>query len=331
MRFVEAMTFQADFCAGGGAPITARACRALAEALDRTTATGRRVHDWPGDYIRDALPLRLVAPYHALLRAGKIASFETPEAICAATAAYDGWIAPWLDGPPQTNEPARSANFMAAMLVLADRFGLPFDLLEIGSSAGLNLLIDQYRYDLGGVTAGPDTSPVFIKPDWRGDAPPAADIRIDCVRGVDIAPIDVTDPAAAERLMAYIWVDAPERSARVEAAIKMIGAQPVDLVQRDAADWVEARLAEPQAAGTCRVLMHSVVWPYLDSDRRARIIAALDLAAARATADTPLAWLRMEWDDGHTPHRIRVKTWPGGDDRHLGNSHPHGAWIEWLA
>lgn len=330
LDFAAAMEFQAAFCADAGAPVTARACRALAAGLDSTTATGRRVIAWPGDYIRDALPLRLVAPYHALFRRGKIDAFDTPDAIRATTAAHDDWIADWLDGPPQTNEPARSATFMAALLVLAERFGLPFELLEIGSSAGLNLLIDRYRYDLGGVTAGPEGSPVLIRPEWRGPPPPQADVRIARVRGVDIAPIDVTDPKAAERLMAYIWVDAPERTARVAAAIAMIGERPIDMVQGDAADWVEARLAEPQASGTCRVLMHSVVWPYLDEARRDRIIVALEAAGARATPDTPLAWVRMEWDSGHTPHRIRLKIWPGGGDAKLGNSHPHGAWVEWL-
>ncbi len=330
MTFEEAMAFQAEFCVTNGAPVTAAACRALAVGLDDTTATGRRVRHWPGDYIRDALPLRLVAPYHALFRAGKIAAFDTVAAIRAATAAHDDWICDWLDGPPQTNEPARSATFMAALLVLAERFAVPFELLEIGSSAGLNLLIDRYAYDLGGSVAGPQSSPVLIRPAWRGSAPPQADVHIASVRGVDIAPIDVTDAATAARLMGYVWIDAPERIARVEAAIAMIGAKPVDLVQGDAADWVEARLAEPQAAGTCRVLMHSVVWPYLDEGRRARIIAALRVAGARATPDTPLAWLRMEWDSGHTPHRIRLRCWPGGEDRHLGNTHPHGAWLEWL-
>lgn len=121
MTFEEAMAFQAEFCEANGAPITARACHALASGLDRSTATGRRVHDWRGDYIRDALPLRLVAPYHALLRRGKIAAFDTEQAIRSATEANDAWIAAWLDGPPQTNEPARSANFMAALMVLADR------------------------------------------------------------------------------------------------------------------------------------------------------------------------------------------------------------------
>lgn len=331
MTFEEAMAFQSAFCDASGAPVTARACRALAAGLDRATITGRRVHDWPGDYIRDALPLRLVAPYHALFRRGAIAAFDTAEAIRSATAAHDAWIATWLDGPPQTNEPARSATFMAALTVLADRFNLPFDLLEIGSSAGLNLLIDCYHYDLGGMTLGSRESPVVIRPEWRGGPPPVAGVCINRVRGVDIAPIDVTDHAAAERLMAYIWVDAPERTARVAAAVRMIEAQPVDMVQGDAADWVEARLAEPQTPGTCRVLMHSVVWPYLDEGRRARILAALNAAGARATPATPVAWLRMEWDSGHTPHRIRLQSWPDGTDRHLGNAHPHGAWIEWLA
>ncbi len=331
MTFDDAMQFQGNFCDGAGAPITARACRALAKGLDRNSITGARVLDWPGDYIADALPLRLVAPYHALFRGGKITAFDTVDAIRAATADHDEWIAGWLDGPPQTNEPARSATFMAALLALASRFDLPFELLEIGSSAGLNLLIDRYRFDLGGVTIGPAGSPVLIGPVWRGNPPPVADVQIDGVRGVDIAPIDVTDPAAAERLMAYIWADAPERTARVEAAIRMIGERPIDMAQGDAADWVEARLTEPQASGTCRVLMHSVVWPYLGDARQTRIIAALEAAGAQATAETPLAWLRMEWDSGHTPHRIRLKTWPGGEDRHLGDSHPHGAWIEWAA
>ncbi len=331
MTFEEAMAFQAAFCDDGGAPVTARACRALAAALDRTTATGRRALDWPGNRIADAMPLRLVAPYHALFRKGLIASFDTVEAVRAATAAHDSWILPWLDGPPQTNEPARSANFMAALLVLADRFGLPFDLLEIGSSAGLNLLIDRFRYDLGGVETGPEAAPVVIRPEWRGPPPPTATVKIDSVRGVDIAPIDVTDPAAAERLMAYIWIDAPERTARVETAIRMIGARSVNLGQGDAADWIAAQLAEPQAHGTCRVLMHSIVWQYLPAATQSRIEVAMETAGAAATPDRPLAWIRMEPDEARKGIECHVRGWPGLPERQLARTHPHGAWIEWLA
>jgi hypothetical protein len=344
MTFEEAMAFQAEFCERGGAPITARVCRALATGLDRSTATGRRVLDWPGTYIADALPLRLVAPYHALFRSRAVPELDAlftnhaknnaaddAAAIRASTALKDTWIVDWLDGPPQTNEPARSANFMAALLVLANRFGMPFELLEIGSSAGLNLLIDRYRYDLGGVLAGPEDSPVLIKPDWRCSSPPTAEVRISSVRGVDIAPIDVTDPVAAERLMAYIWVDAPERTARVEAAIRMIEVQPVDMMHGDAADWIEARLAEPQAPGTCRVLAHSIVWQYLPSATQARIAAAMERAGTVATAERPLAWVRMEPDDIRKGIEVYLQAWPGLPETQLARTHPHGAWIEWLA
>jgi hypothetical protein len=329
MTFEEAMAFQAGFCATNGAPVTAAACRALAAGLDESTATGRRVRHWPGEYIRDALPLRLVAPYHALFRAGKIAAFDTVEAIRAATTAHDAWICDWLDGPPQTNEPARSATFMAALLVLAERFALPFELLEIGSSAGLNLLIDRYRYDLGGSVAGPGDSPVLIRPEWRGSPPPQADVHITSVRGVDIAPIDVTDAATAARLMGYVWIDAPERIVRVEAAIAMIGVKPVDLVRGDAADWVEMWLAEPQANGTTRVLMHSIVWQYLPPEGQARITAATEAAGATATSDRPLAWVRMEADADRKTIQLHMTAWPGGKIEHLAAVHPHGAWLEW--
>jgi hypothetical protein len=330
MTFDAAMRFQAVFCDRNGAPRTAACCRALVAALDEGSMTGRRARRWAGDPVRDALPLRLVAPFHALYRRGVLAAMDDVDAIRAAVSEHDAWIADWLDGPPQTNEAGRSATFMAALLVLASRFDVRFELLEIGASAGMNLLIDRYGYDLGGVTVGQQDSPLTIKPDWRGPPPPVADVRIAAVSGVDIAPIDASDPDAAERLIAYTWVDVPERAARIEAAAAMMAEQPVDLVQGDAADWLEAQLAKPQAKGVCRVVMHSVVWPYLDNARRARIVAALDLAGARATPRTPLAWLRMEWDSGHTPHRIRLKVWPGGEDAHLGNAHPHGAWVEWL-
>ena len=116
---------------------------------------------------------------------------------------------------------------MAGLLVLAERFGPRIELLEIGSSAGLNLLIDRYRFDLGGVAVGPAKSPVLIRPEWRGPPPPAVDIAIKSVRGVDIQPIDPTSPGAERRLLAYIWADHAIRFPRVSAAIDMIREQPL--------------------------------------------------------------------------------------------------------
>lgn len=43
MNFREAMEYQAQFAETSSAPITARVCRALADAIDDSTETGRRV------------------------------------------------------------------------------------------------------------------------------------------------------------------------------------------------------------------------------------------------------------------------------------------------
>ncbi|MEH3040459.1 MAG: DUF2332 domain-containing protein [Sphingomonas paucimobilis] len=333
----DAFRQQAAFCAAMDAPITARVCTALADALSRDSETGRRTLDWPGEPIPDALPLRLVGGLHALARTGidpELTALFAGEGEPQATLhrvliEHDAALLRWLDGPPQTNEPMRSGVLMAGLLEVANRHGPQLELLEIGSSAGLNLLIDRYRFDLGGVTVGPEDAPVTIRPDWRGPPPPAVPLRIDRVRGVDIQPLDATDPAVATRLSGYIWADQPERQVRLTAAIAMQRARAVDLVQGDAVEWLRARLAEPQAPGVTRVLMHSVVWQYLGDARRAAITATMEQGAAQATPDRPLAWVRMEPDRVLQRQELLVESWPGhGTRRMLATAHAHGAWIE---
>ena len=339
-----AFDIQAGYCAAMDAPITARVCMALAAAVNRESETGRRVLDWPGEPVADALALRLVGGLHALHRArvdphlsavfsgAKADPASVGMTLNASLAIHDARLLPWLDRPPQTNEAARSAGMMAGIFHLAERYGPRFEVLEIGSSAGLNLLIDRYRFDLGGVTVGPDTLPVTIRPEWRGVVPPSAPVQIESTRGVDIQPVDVADPVAAARLEAYVWVDAVERQGRLAAAIAMVREGGVDLVEGDAADWVEAQLAEPQPEGVTRVLMHSVVWQYLPTASRERIRVAMEAAGARATVERPLGWVMMEPNRDLHRHEVRVRGWPGERAMELvALTHAHGAWVEGLA
>jgi len=336
----EAFRIQEFYCRNMDAPIYARLCAAIADGLTRDSRTGTRVLDWPGEPTRDALPLRFIGGLHALVQAradsGLAAVFrgETTDrdaiaaAVNAALAKHDDTLLPWLDGPPQTNEPGRSGALIVGLLEIARRHGPKIELLEIGSSAGLNLLIDRYAFDLGGVKLGPANAPVTIAPEWRGDPLAPAAIEIVSVRGCDVHPLDATDPAVEARLAAYVWAETPARAERLRKAIAMQRAKPVDLVQADAADWVEARLAEPQPAGVTRVLMHSVVWQYLPEDGASRIRAAMNAAGARATAEQPLGWVMMEPDRALAHQVIRVKSWPGHDEWHvLATAHAHGAWV----
>ncbi|MDG2535550.1 DUF2332 domain-containing protein [Sphingomonas sp. HITSZ_GF] len=317
------------------APIYADICVAIAEGLDRSSETGRRVLDWPGEPTRDALPLRLIGGLHALVLAGADAELAQVFAGQVSAAAFnrvlarnDAALLPWLDGPPQTNEPGRSGALIVGLLEVARRCGPKLEILEIGSSGGLNLLIDRYRFDLGGVAFGPADSPVTIAPVWLGEPPAVPPLEIVSTRGCDVQPLDVTDPAVEARLSAYVWAETPMRLERLQKAIGMIRAQGVRLDRADAADWMEARLAEPQSEGVTRVLMHSVVWQYIPDDRTARIRAAMEAAGARATFERPLAWVAMEPDRALGEQVVSIRTWPGPEAREVvATAHAHAAWV----
>src|SRR2546423_1366353 len=56
--------------------------------------------------------------------------------------------------PVQTNEVGRSAVLAGGFLTLFRRHALPLRILEIGSSAGLNLRWERYRYEDRGMVWG---------------------------------------------------------------------------------------------------------------------------------------------------------------------------------
>ncbi|MGN3973908.1 DUF2332 domain-containing protein [Tsuneonella sp. SYSU-LHT278] len=339
---------QVAYCRAANAPITARVVAAVDKLLDSDEpgALLDRIRKWQGAPLADALPLRIAGGIHALWLSGaqpELGSIyrdpnPTREAhddvdlVRDAIRAHEAPLMAWLASPPQTNEAGRSANFMAAMLWLADK-GLPplFECLEIGSSAGINLMMDRYAYDLGGTRAGADRPVMTFAPEWKGAPPPQANIAIVSLKGCDVAPVDLTDPAQALRLKAYIWPEHTVRFDRMEAAIAAAKDQAPDIVRMDAAAFVEAELAKSQAADTTRVLMHSIVWQYVPKDQQARVTAAMEAAGERATRDRPLAWIAVEADRTVHRHALKVRYWPGGEDETLlAWSHPHGADIEWL-
>lgn len=348
--FTAALDWQARHAEENGAPATARVIRALAGVRASDTATGRRIAGWPGLTLKDAMPLRIAGGFHHLVltgadeRLGAVYRGEvTDQAAVDALVLdlahrFDARLLPWLDGPPQTNEAGRSASIMAGLVWLAQRVRVPrFCLFELGASAGVNTMLDRYFFRLGTTEVGPAASPMQIVPEWRGASPPPPPegFAIAEVKGCDIAPINLADPEAALRLKAYVWPDAGERMARIDAAIALAGQQPPDLVAADAGDFAAAMLARPAEAGTARVMFHSIMWQYLPAATQARITAAFEDAGAAASPDTPLGWIALETDPATFRHELRVRLWDGaghqGEEHLLSHAHPHGAWVEWLA
>ncbi len=339
---------QAAICTASGAPFTGRLCGLIGARLDRTSTIGRRVMDWTGNpsHEGDALPLRLAGGLHALARSGQNAALTAVyppnvapldddrlwDVVTGALGAEAATLAPWLDGPPQTNEVGRSGGLMAGLLVLSDRFGLPFALHELGASAGLNTRLDRYAYQLGTTAAGDPASSVRLAPEWRGASPPVADVRVARRSGVDRKPLDPTDPATRETLSAYVWADQRERLARLEAALDIAAKTSARIDEADAADWLETALPAEPEPGVCRVVMHTIAFQYFPPEVQARVRARIEAAGTLATPEAPVAWLSYE-AEGSGFERwpvLRLRAWPGGDNMALARGHPHGAWFEGL-
>jgi hypothetical protein len=140
---------------------------------------------------------------------------------------------------------------------------LPLRVLEIGSSAGLNLRWDRYRYDGGadGTGFGPVNSPVRLTGGYHAPAP-----RLDVLamvaerRGCDASPLDATAREDQLTLKSFVWPEQADRLARLDAALQVAERVPAPVDRADAGEWVEAQLADDSAAaGTATVVFHSIV------------------------------------------------------------------------
>ena len=246
-------------------------------------------------------------------------------------ARHDDWLAAWIQRVPQTNEVARAGVLWPGLMEIARRFGPDMELLELGASAGLNLNLDRFAYDLGGAKAGDPVSPVQIAPEWSGPPPALSPVNIVSRIGVDCDPVDLTDPAEVERLTAFVWAGMTDRMARLEGALALAKAHPPHVEKADLVDWLAARLALPQAAGVTRVVFHSIVFQYIPEASRVQVEELLAEAGERATRERPLARLQMEMLAFGEAPELRLQTWPG-DVAHelLARVHPHGTKIGWV-
>lgn len=330
---------QAEFARSIGSPFVAAILEAGERQLDNAPLTAALISHWPGDLAAAAVAMRFNAALHALARRGNIpalASLYRGEsrdfdgALAEALRNADEEICHAMARPTQTNEVGRAAAILCALGIAHKDTGMAFELLELGSSCGLNLNLNRYSYDLAGQKLGNLASAVSIAPEWRGARAPTFDpIDIVSARGVDLNPSDPGDPATAERMLSYIWADQPARMERLTCALHL-ARKHKPLVDRDTAPvWLAKRLAEPQAEGVCRTIFHSMFIQYLEPAERHEVISSIIEAGERADTKRPVAWISFEWPPNRSEVRLLLSLWPDGTTRHLATCHPYGAWIHW--
>ena len=242
----------------------------------------------------------------------------------------------------QTNEVGRCAIFLPALAELADEVG-PLAHLDVGASAGLNLLLDRYRYrfhsDDSPTTTVGESSPVVIECAIRGPVPiPSSLPPIIDRLGLDRSPVDVGDRDATSWLQACVWPDQADRFERLGAALEMARAMRPPIVTGDAVDHLAAAVSRLDPAGH-PVVTNSWVLNYLGEDRRRDYVAELDRVGATREltwcfAESPAQTSGLPFPAGSDrpglTHLVRVD-WRGGDRtvRHLAVVHPHGFWLDW--
>lgn len=340
-KIIESFRLQARWCEQLGSPFTARLVARAADALEGDGPLAALLPEWPGDPVADGLPLRFAAALHALVLAKddmNLAAVYPPHeaetetlwrAAEAALATRGPHFARFLASPPQTNEVRRSALLLPGFLEIARMTGKPLRLLEIGASAGLNLIWDKYRYRYGEQTWGDPYSPVELPCEWQG---PPYDFEVKAEvasrAACDRAPVDIEDPGQVHRLRGYIWADQRDRLARLDAALALARRLEIRVDAAEAAPWLDRQFDEaPGDAVT--VVYHSVVWQYLPKETRTRLRNRMK----REGAKRPLAWLAFEIAGPTSPYELRLRFWPGDrqvmTDRVLATASPHGAWIKW--
>lgn len=243
---------------------------------------------------------------------------------------------------PQTNEVGRSALLLAGVAQLE---GGPVAVLDVGASAGLNLLLDRFSYsDARGHLLG--DGPVHLECSVRGRRPGAdgahglADrlpVIVDRL-GLDLHPVDPTDEEAARWLEACVWPDQSDRFDRLRRALALAAGDPAPVVRGDAVDDLAATVDRLERAAAA-VVTTSWVLAYLDGGRQAEFVAGLD----RIGAVRDVSWVWAEAPEvvpalpvpadlaGDPVTVLGLTTWRGGvrTDRVLARCHPHGYWLHW--
>lgn len=271
-------------------------------------------------------PLRLLGGIHFLVLTGKASWDAVPEVLRE----HRDELAELASRPVQTNEVQRCWVLLPTFLEAARRAGAEvLDFVELGSSAGFNLLWDDYWYDYANGSWGPEDAPLSLLGNEHRPVPAKVLAQRPHVRsriGIDLHPVDVTTEEGVLLLKSFVWPDQPERLGRLERAIDAVRANPPEIIEGDLVEELPRVLAD-RAEDALTVVFHSAVLGYVDEGGRARLRSALLDASiggglAFVSTGAPRAADEHYWG-------MRLMVWPSGRPVYAADADYHGSWIDW--
>jgi hypothetical protein len=141
--------------------------------------------------------------------------------------------------------------------------------------------------------------------------------------GIDLDPIDATDPDARLWLRALVWPENTAQAALQDAALRVVAGDPPRTVAGDAVAVLPQVIAEV-SDGTPVVVFHSATRMHVPADRR----EAFDAAIADVARRHALFHLSFEYHSGAEEPVFGLELRrDGGPARLLAVGHGHGEWL----
>jgi hypothetical protein len=232
--------------------------------------------------------------------------------------------------PVQTNEVQRSWVMLPCFLEVARRTGAEmFDVIELGPSAGLNLVWDRYAYRYEAGRWGASDTPLELTGEELTPVPKALLTLVPTIghrTGIDLRPVDVATDEGARLLKSFVWADQVDRLRRLDRAIEALRADPPELVRGDFVELLPGQLAS-RRRDVLTVVFQTATLGYVAPEQRRRLRAALE----EAGEEGQLAFVSTGRPrvDGATHWGISVQTWPRAREL-VAEADYHGSWLEWL-
>ena len=233
----------------------------------------------------------------------------------------------------QTNEVARCAILVPAFeLVAREARNRPLAMIEIGSSAGLTLLWDQYHYQYGkNLRCGPSNSPVQIECELRGSyIPPIPKEfpKIKWSQGIDLNPLDLNNPENVLWLRALIWPEHEKRAQQLERAVEIALKKNPTVAAGDALELLPDMM-ELIDDDLPLCVYHSFTLSFASKGLRDKLESILSSASNKRG----MHWISFEWTkDSETPFlELTMFERMKKSERKLARAQAHGEWLEWLS
>lgn len=232
----------------------------------------------------------------------------------------------------QTNEVRRCTGLLPAFELVSQRSKRkPLALIELGSSAGLNLLWDRYGFDYGSAGyVGDKASPIQLHCAVQGNLyPPIPQVFPQIIQrlGIDLLPIDVRDEKATRWLRALIWPEHKDRAELLNNALTIAQQHPPEFIKGNVLDILPSVLANmPQETTLC--IYHSYAMNQASANIRERIFAFI----AKYATQRDLFRISLEWYTGMDQATLELFSYQQGEIQQemLAKCESHGRWIKWL-